>query len=98
MKILKLFKNVNLVFLNKKYYITTKYYKIISTFRQFVTLGWIEGIMETDIIRSKNNCNQNLNKIKRGIKRKKRKIAMSSMIKKKKSQENQIERSRMGIV
>jgi hypothetical protein len=54
--------------------------------------------METDIIRSKNNCNQNLNKIKRGIKRKKRKIAMSSMIKKKKSQENQIERSRMGIV
>jgi hypothetical protein len=33
MKILKLFKNVNLVFLNKKYYITTKYYKIISTFR-----------------------------------------------------------------
>jgi hypothetical protein len=53
--------------------------------------------METDIIRSKNNCNQNLNKIKRGIKRKKRKIAMSSMIKKK-SQENQIERSRMGIV
>jgi hypothetical protein len=39
--------------------------------------------METDIIRSKNNCNQNLNKIKRGIKRKKRKIAMSSMIKKK---------------
>jgi len=94
MKILKLFKNINLVFLNKKYYITTKYYKIISTFRRFVTLGWIEGIMETDVIRSKNNCNHNLNKIKRGLKKKNCHVIHD----KKKSQENQIERSRTGIV
>ena len=56
-----------------------------------MTWGWIEGIMETDIIRSTNNCNQNLNKIKRGLKKKKGKITMSSVIKKK-SQENQNER------